>query len=48
VKTLELIGHAVSGDGTVMKLVRRADEYIILADGKPLITRLPGRVYGVS
>jgi len=38
VKTLELLGQAVSGDGTVMKLVRRADEYIILANGKPLMS----------
>jgi spermidine synthase len=38
VKTLELIGQAVSGDGTVMKLMRRSDEYIILANGKPLMS----------
>ena len=38
VKTLELVGQAVSGDGTVMKLVRRIDEYIILANGKPLMS----------
>ena len=37
-KTLELVGQAVSGDGTVMKLVRRSDEYIILANGKPLMS----------
>jgi spermidine synthase len=38
VKILELLGQAVSGDGTVMKLLRRADEYIILANGKPLMS----------
>jgi spermidine synthase len=38
VKTLELLGQAVSADGTVMKLVRRGDEYIILANGKPLMS----------
>jgi spermidine synthase len=38
VKTLELLGQAVSGDGTVMKLMRRGDEYIILANGKPLMS----------
>ena len=38
VKTLELLGQAVSADGTVMKLVRRSDEYIILANGKPLMS----------
>jgi spermidine synthase len=38
VKTLELLGQAVSGDGTVMKLMRRSDEYIILANGKPLMS----------
>ena len=37
-KTLELLGQAVSADGTVMKLVRRGDEYIILANGKPLMS----------
>ncbi len=37
-KTLELLGQAVSGDGTVMKLMRRGDEYIILANGKPLMS----------
>ena len=37
-KTLELVGQAVSGDGTIMKLVRRIDEYIILANGKPLMS----------
>jgi hypothetical protein len=38
VKTLELLGQAVSGEGTVMKLMRRSDEYIILANGKPLMS----------
>ncbi len=38
VKTLELLGHAVSRDGTVLKLMRRGDEYIILANGKSLMS----------
>jgi spermidine synthase len=38
VKSLELLGQALSRDGTVVKLVRRSDEYIILADGKPLMS----------
>jgi spermidine synthase len=38
VKTLELLGQAVSRDGTVMKLMRRSDEYIILANGKSLMS----------
>jgi spermidine synthase len=43
VKTLELLGQALSRDGTVMKLMRRSDEYIILANGKPLMS---SRVHG--
>ena len=35
---LELLGQAVSPDGTVMKLTRRANEYIILANGKSLMS----------
>jgi spermidine synthase len=42
VKALELIGQAHSSDGTVLKLVRRGGErdaeYIILANGKPLMS----------
>jgi spermidine synthase len=38
VKPLNLIGQAVSRDGTVLKLVRRADEFIILANGKSLMS----------
>jgi spermidine synthase len=38
VKALELIGQARSRDGTVLKLVRRSDEYIILANGKSLMS----------
>jgi spermidine synthase len=38
VKPLELLGHAHSRDGTVLKLVRRSDEYIILANGKSLMS----------
>ena len=37
-KSLELLGQASSPDGTVLKLVRRSDEYIILANGKSLMS----------
>jgi spermidine synthase len=40
VKPLELLGQALSRDGTVLKLIRRSDEYIILANGKPLMSSL--------
>jgi len=40
VKPLDLLGQAVSRDGTVLKLVRRTNEYIILADGKSLMSSL--------
>jgi len=40
VKTLELLGQAPSRNGTVLKLVRRSDEYIILANGKSLMSSL--------
>ena len=35
---LELLGEAVSGDGTDLKLVRRGSEYIILANGRSLMS----------
>jgi spermidine synthase len=38
VKALELLGETLSSDGTAMKLVRRGDEYIILANGKSLMS----------
>ena len=38
VKTWELLGQAVSPDGTELKLARRGDEYIILANGKSLMS----------
>jgi spermidine synthase len=38
VKSLELLGQALSRDGTVLKLMRRVDEYIILANGKSLMS----------
>jgi spermidine synthase len=38
VNPFELLGQTVSPDGTVMKLTRRGDEYIILADGAVLMT----------
>jgi spermidine synthase len=38
VKPLELLGQALSRDGTVLKLMRRGDEYIILANGKSLMS----------
>ena len=37
-KPVELLGQALSRDGTVLKLVRRGDEYIILANGKSLMS----------
>jgi spermidine synthase len=37
-KPLELLGETVSPDGTDMKLVRRDTEYIILANGKSLMS----------
>jgi spermidine synthase len=38
VKPLQLLGQALSRDGTVLKLIRRSDEYIIFADGKSLMS----------
>jgi spermidine synthase len=38
VKLLELLGQTLSSDGTAMKLVRRGNEYIILANGKSLMS----------
>ncbi len=38
VKPLELLGQALSRDGTVLKLMRRGDEYIILANGRSLMS----------
>jgi len=38
VKRLELLGQALSRDGTVLKLIRRSDEYIILANGESLMS----------
>jgi spermidine synthase len=38
VRHLELLGQAVSPDGTVVKLSRRDNEYIILANGKSLMS----------
>ena len=37
-KSSELLGQALSRDGTVLKLIRRSDEYIILANGKSLMS----------
>ena len=37
-KTFELLGQALSRDGTVLKLMRREDEYIILANAKSLMS----------
>ena len=37
-KPFELLGQTVSPDGTVMKLIRRGDEYLILADGAILMS----------
>jgi hypothetical protein len=38
VNAFELLGQTFSPDGTVMKLVRRGEEYIILADGAILMS----------
>ena len=37
-KPFELLGQALCPDGTVMKLIRRGDEYIILVDGAILMS----------
>lgn len=37
-KLLELLGQTLAPDGTAMKLVRRSNEYIILANGKSLMS----------
>jgi spermidine synthase len=37
-KPWELLGKAIAPDGTVIKLTRRDDEYIILADDKSLMS----------
>lgn len=37
-KPFELLGRAPSPDGAELKLVRRDAEYLILADGKPLMS----------
>jgi len=38
VKPFELLGQAISLDNTVIKLMRRGDEYILLADGAILMS----------
>jgi spermidine synthase len=38
VKPFELLGQTLSPDGTALKLVRRDDEYIMLADGEILMS----------
>jgi spermidine synthase len=43
VKPLELLGQTSSPDGTVLKLIRRGDEYLILASGAILVS---SRVHG--
>ena len=42
-KPFELLGQTLSPDGIVMKLIRRSDEFIILADGAIL---MPSRMHG--
>ena len=37
-KALELLGQTLTPDGTDMKLARRVNEYIILANGKSLMS----------
>ncbi len=39
-KSFDLLGQALSRDGTVLKLIRRGNEYVILADGKSLMSNL--------
>jgi spermidine synthase len=43
VKSFELLGQTPCEDGTVMKLIRRSDEYLILADG---VTLMSSRMHG--
>jgi spermidine synthase len=43
VKPLELLGETITRDGTDIKLVRRDNEYIILANGK---SRMSSRMHG--
>jgi len=38
VKPFELLAQAQAPDGTALKLVRRDEEYLILADGNPLMS----------
>jgi spermidine synthase len=38
VKPIEFLGQALSRDGTVLKLIRRGDEFVILANGKSLMS----------
>jgi spermidine synthase len=38
VKPFELLGQTLSPDGTIIKLIRRSDEYLILADGAILMS----------
>jgi spermidine synthase len=38
VKPFKLLGQTLSPDGTVMKLIRRSDDFIILADGAILMS----------
>jgi len=38
VKPVELLGETIGPDGTVMKLIRRGDEYLILAGGATLMS----------
>jgi hypothetical protein len=38
VKPFELLGQAVTPDGSALKLVRRGDEYLMLADGAVLMS----------
>ena len=37
-KAWEIVGEAQTPDGTIMRLTRRDDEYVILANGKPLMS----------
>jgi len=45
VKPFELLGQTLSPDGTELKLIRRGDEYLILADGAILMS---SRMHGLE
>jgi hypothetical protein len=48
VKPFELLGQTLSPDGSVLKLIRRSDEYIILVDGAILMSSCPAACTALS